>query len=98
MRTTAYHSRLNEMMERFHRQLKAAIKNHETKWWTGVAYNPPKDAWRQGYIGAQSNISGISLGKPIKLPGQFLNDKPNRKKDDHEYFKTLRQAIERLRP
>ncbi|RWS05713.1 hypothetical protein B4U80_06604 [Leptotrombidium deliense] len=36
IRTTAFHPQSNGMVERFHRQLKAAIKAHETFKWTSV--------------------------------------------------------------
>lgn len=36
IRTTAYYPAANGMVERFHRQLKAAIKAHETDKWTEI--------------------------------------------------------------
>ncbi|XP_012541033.1 uncharacterized protein LOC105839333 [Monomorium pharaonis] len=36
IRTTAYYSAANGMIERFHRQLKASIKSHQTKEWADI--------------------------------------------------------------
>jgi len=36
LRTTAYHPEANGLVERLHRQIKAAIKCHETEAWTTV--------------------------------------------------------------
>lgn len=50
----AYHPQANCMVERFHRQLKAAIKCHKTEAWTEVLpviLLGIRAAWKE-YIGA----------------------------------------------
>jgi len=40
LHTTAYHPQANDLVERFHRQLKAAMRCHGNNRWTTVAYHP----------------------------------------------------------
>ena len=71
-RTTSYHPQSNGMVERFHRQLKAAIMAHESS-------NPWTTTLPAVFIGARfavKELLGMSAaemiyGTALRLPGQF---------------------------
>ncbi|XP_025997695.2 uncharacterized protein LOC113005987 [Solenopsis invicta] len=73
LRTTAYHPQANGLVERFHRQLKAAIKCHGNNKWTitlptillGI-----RSAWHED-LGATT--AQLVYGETLRLPGQFIN-------------------------
>lgn len=70
LRTTAYHLSTNGLVERFHRQLKTAIKCHQTENWIEilpVILMGIRLAWREDLQAAE-----MVYGEPITLPGQFL--------------------------
>lgn len=71
IRTTSYHPEGNGKVERFHRQLKAALKCHGRDW-----YNA-RPTVMLGIRAAPSDESGLSrvevtFGKTLRLPGEFL--------------------------
>ncbi|VDP90606.1 unnamed protein product [Echinostoma caproni] len=75
-RTTAYHSAANGLVERFHRQLSAALKA------------PPGSEWHEGLplvlLGIRNTIkadlhttpAALALGCTLHLPGEFVSPKP----------------------
>ncbi|XP_063994836.1 uncharacterized protein LOC135172612 [Diachasmimorpha longicaudata] len=72
LRTTAYHPAANGMVERFHRQLKAAIKCHENPTWTEVLPTVLlgiRAAWKEDL---QASAAELAYGEPLRLPGEFL--------------------------
>jgi len=74
IRTTAYHPEANGMVERLHRQLKAAIKAHQTEAWTKVLpiiLLGIRATWKEDI---KSTPAEMVYGEPIRLPGQFLDD------------------------
>lgn len=72
-RTTAYHPAANGMVERLHRQLKAAIMCHSTSQWTEVlpiVLLGIRSAWKADI---QASPADLVYGEPLRLPGQFLS-------------------------
>lgn len=98
IRTTAYHPQANGMVERFHRQLKTAIKCHETEAWTQVLpiiLLGIRAAWKDD-VGSTS--AEMVYGEPIRLPGQFLQDQKKEDRGDYDYISRLRKSMNQLRP
>jgi len=64
--------------ETLHRQLKGALKPHETEKWTTVLpiiLMGIRAAWRED-LKWESTAAGLVYGEPIRLPGQFLVERP----------------------
>lgn len=84
-------------MERFHRQLKTAIKTHQTEAWTKVLpiiLLEIRAVWKED-IG--STPAEMVYEKSIRLPGQFLSDqKPREKEFEYEFLVKLRKTMEQL--
>ncbi|KMQ85815.1 gag-pol polyprotein [Lasius niger] len=98
IRTTAYHPQANGMVERFHRQLKTAIKCHETEAWTQVLpiiLLGIRAAWKDD-LGSTS--AEMVYGEPIRLPGQFFQDQRMEKKNEYDFISGLRNSMNQLRP
>lgn len=97
-RTTAFNPKANAMVERFHRQLKAAIRAHETERWVevlptillGIRSSLKED------IGA--SIAELVYGSPLRLPGEFFRSSSNIIRDEHHYLNLLRDKIKHIRP
>lgn len=71
-RTTSYHPSSNGMIERLHRQLKAAIMCHSTSQWTEslpLVLLGIRTSWKEDI---QSSAAELVYGEPLRLPGQFL--------------------------
>lgn len=73
LRTTAYHPSANGMVERLHRQLKAAIKCHLTTGnWVRILPTVMlgiRSAWKEDL---QATPAEMLYGQGIRLPGEFL--------------------------
>jgi cleavage and polyadenylation specificity factor subunit 1 len=100
LRTTAYHPSANGMVERSHRQLKAAIKCHQNNRWTETfptVFLGILAAWRDDL---KSTSAELVYGEPLGLPGEFLMSKDNAAKFDDaaEFNKDLRHHIQQIRP
>ena len=98
-RTTRYHPQSNGMVERFHRQLKAAIMAHETHYpWTTTL-----PAVLLGIRSAVKETLGRSAAKmayrmTLRLPGDFTeNYTVDANTDLENYSDRLRVAMSRLR-
>ena len=71
--TTAYHPAANGIVERLHRQLKAAIMCHASSQWTEVlplVLLGMRSAWKEDI---QASPAELVYGEPLLLPGQFLS-------------------------
>lgn len=98
LHTTAYHPAANGMIERFHRQLKAAIKSHQTERWTEVLpviLMGIRAAWREDL---QATSAEMVFGEPIRLPGQFLGEGDNTKNNADDVVTRLRRTLSELQP
>ncbi|RLU15530.1 hypothetical protein DMN91_012524 [Ooceraea biroi] len=99
LRTTAYHPQANGMVERFHRQLKAAIKCRESSRWTEVLPTVLlgiRAAWKED---AQATTVELVYGQTLRLPGQFLNRQATCESGDvADFVRELRCQMKELRP
>lgn len=96
LRTTAYHPSANGLVERFHRQLKTVIICHQTENWVEilpVILIGIRAAWKEDL---QATIAEMVYGKPIKLPGQFLQrNNPEILTENHEeVLEQLKKSME----
>lgn len=99
LRTTAYHPQANGMVERLHRQLKAAIKCHTNAYWKrtlSTVLLGIRVAWKEDM---QTTSAELVYGEQLRLPGEFLSatdDKHHVAAPD--FIKSLRQHFKELRP
>lgn len=98
-RTTAYHPQCNGLVERFHRQLKAAITCHADANWTeslplvllGIRSAVKEDL--------QVSSAELVYGEPLRLPGEFFgHDVPGYTTDITDFSARMRSFAERIRP
>lgn len=100
LHTTAYHPSANGMVERLHRQLKAAIKCHGSARWT--------ESLPTVLLGIRSALKddlGTSAaemlyGEPLRLPGEFFAAAEASRDDAGAatFIQTLREHLRSLRP
>ncbi|KYN23150.1 Pol polyprotein [Trachymyrmex cornetzi] len=98
LRTTTYHPAANGMIERFHRQLKTAIKSHQTEKWAEilpVVLMGIRAAWKEDL---QATPAEMVYGKSIRLPGQFLDETNNETNNLDDFTKRLRSTMKELQP
>lgn len=97
IKTTAYNPKADGMVERIHKQLKAALKG-KNDWLTllpavllGLRAAPRDDSG--------TSCAELALGTTLRLPGEFIeNTEEDEIVDSHEYVRKLRQAFRNLRP
>lgn len=97
-RTTAYHPACNSMVERFHRQLKAAIMCHANNSWTETlpwVLLGIRTAFKEDI---QSSSAALVYGEPLRLPGEFFESSVGNTTDLTEFSARLRNIAEKLRP
>ncbi|KAM7302723.1 uncharacterized protein ISCGN_018231 [Ixodes scapularis] len=96
--TAAYHPAKNGRVERFHRQLKAALKAHQRHDWM--------DVLPLVLLGIRSSIKSdigcivaqLVYGTTLRLPGEFFASTPSDTCQDPASFATkLREAMKQLR-
>ena len=96
--TTAYHPAANGMVERSHRQLKAAIKCHGTTKWTKVLPSVllgMRCAWRADL---EATSADLVYGEPLRLPGEFLAETAATTQSPTGLVQDLRLHFRELRP
>ncbi|GFT44608.1 transposon Ty3-I Gag-Pol polyprotein, partial [Nephila pilipes] len=95
--TTPYHPAANGQVERFHRQLKAAIMAHGNAQWTTVLPTILmgfRATWKEDL---QATTAEMIYGAPIRLPGEFLcPSKPSA--DPVTFVGRLRETKQHLSP
>lgn len=97
-RTTAYHPACNGLVERFHRQLKAAIMCHSDCNWVetlplvllGIRSSFKDDL--------QASSAELVYGEPLRLPGEFFQVTAHDSTDISDFTTRLRNFAEKLRP
>ena len=97
-RTTAYHPACNGLVERFHRQLKAALMCHADCNWVdnlplvllGIRSSFKEDL--------QASSAELVYGEPLRLPGEFFHEASPDSTDITELTTRLRHFAAKLRP
>jgi hypothetical protein len=86
------------MVERFHRQLKAAIRCHQRRWTEALplVLMGIRTSWKD--LGATT--AEMVYGQPLRLPGQFLTPQTASESSSSAapFVQQLKAAIEDLRP
>ena len=96
LRTTAYHPASNGMVERYHRQLKAAIKCHNTSNWVEslpIVLLGIRTAIKED-LGATAAEMIYDTG--IRLPAEFFV--PAKQQANAEFANRLRERMSEIRP
>ena len=97
IRTTPYHPAANGLVERFHRQLKAAIKCYNTERWVEVL--PLVLLGIRTAIKEDLGVSSAELvyGTTLRLPGEYF-EPGSTTPDPATFAGQLRQTMEQIRP
>lgn len=97
-RTTAYHPACNGLVERFHRQLKAAIMCHADSNWVDVLPLVLLGIRSSFKEDLQASSAELTYGEPLRLPGEFFSPTVPEATDISEFTSRLRSMTTRLRP
>ena len=97
-RTTAYHPAANGMVERFHRQLKAALMAHGNSDWT--------DSLPLVLLGIRSTHKALlhstvaerAFGHTLTLPGEYFSPTKIPQGKPLDYVRRLRARLAQLKP
>ena len=97
-RTTAWHPASNGMMERLHRQLKAALMCHVDEHWAEAL--PLVLLGIRSALKEHSKASSAELvyGSPLRLPGEFFAPSPSEYTNVTDFASRLRVHIGKLHP
>lgn len=97
-KTTAYHPIANGIIERFHRQMKAALKAHQRTDWTDVlpfVLLGVRTALKEDL---SCTTAELVYGTTLRLPGEFFTPASNRDLSDPiSYVTRLKEVMEGLR-
>lgn len=96
--TTSYHPAANGLVERLHRQLKAAIACHSSSSWTEVlpwVLLGIRSAWKSDL---QASTAEIVYGEPLRLPGQFFSNSCDAAVEPSNLVSRLRAHMSKLAP
>ncbi|XP_063530698.1 uncharacterized protein LOC134741736 [Cydia strobilella] len=97
-RTTAYHPACNGIVERLHRQLKAAITCHAGSTWVEslpLVLLGVRNAFKEDL---QASSAELVYGQPLRMPGEFFNPGADPFPDVTDYLSRLRTFTKNLRP
>ncbi|XP_057330861.1 uncharacterized protein LOC130671157 [Microplitis mediator] len=95
LHTTPYHPQANGLVERLHRQLKAALLCHQESWYDALpaVLLGLRAAWK---VDIQTTPAELVYGEPIRLPGELLT--PSNKTSPHDIINTLKRHFNLLVP
>lgn len=96
--TTAYHPAANGLVERLHRQLKAAITCHATSNWVEAlswVLLGIRSVWKGDL---QASAAELVYGEPLRLPGQFFTASNIAIEEPSNLASRLRSHMARLSP
>ncbi|CAB3228207.1 unnamed protein product [Arctia plantaginis] len=96
--TTAYHPACNGMVERFHRQLKAAITCHGTDNWVEslpLVLLGIRSAYKEDI---KASPAELVYGETLRLPGEFLESQGSEFNDVTDYLSRIRMFARQLQP
>lgn len=97
-RTTAYHPACNGLVERFHRQLKAAITCHANESWVEslpLVLLGIRSAYKED---VEASAAELLYGQPLRLPGEFFDPQKDETVDMTDYLSRLRSFARNLQP
>lgn len=98
-KTTAYHPQCNGLVERFHRQLKAAITCHAVLNWTETlpfVLLGIRSAFKEDL---QSSSAELVYGEPLRLPGEFFGHNiPGYTTDITDFSARMKAFADNIRP
>lgn len=99
-RTTSYHPCSNGLIERFHRDLKAAIMCHTSRTWLQalpLVLLGIRSAYKEDL---KCSAAELLYGEPLRLPGEFLCPAPASAPptSPDEFVDSLRLHMAKLRP
>lgn len=96
--TTAYHPACNGIVERFHRQLKAAITCHSSSTWVEslpLVLLGVRNAFKEDL---KTSSAEIVYGQPLRMPGDFFSPDTDAIPDMTDYLSRLRSFSKNLQP
>lgn len=96
--TTAYHPACNGMVERFHRQLKAAIVCHSNPNWTEslpLVLLGIRSAFKDDI---QGSAAEMVYGEALRLPGELFDPSEDKSNDITDFMTRLRLITKTLQP
>ena len=98
IRTTAYHPASNGLVERFHRQLKNALKAHENPNWfeTLPLVMLGLRTFLKAYI--QCSAAELVYGTTLRLPGEFFTPRNSDYANVQTYVQRLSTYMQTLSP
>lgn len=98
IRTTAYHPAANGVVERLHRQLKAALRCHANEKWTEtlpIVLLGLRTAFKPDL---QATVAEMVYGQTLRLPGEFIHDMGDEIVAASDFANKLRSHIRQFRP
>ena len=96
-RTTSFHPAANGMIERVHRQLKSAIKCHETEDWVRSLPLVLLGMRCSVKVDLQACPAELVYGDTLRLPGEFFQSSKETPGTE-PFLKQLRYHVQNLRP
>lgn len=97
-RTTAYHPACNGLVERFHRQLKAAITCHASSSWTEILPLVLLGIRSAIKNDLQASPAELVYGEPLTLPGEFFDPSAPDTTDLSDFTARLNTFANNLKP
>lgn len=97
-RTTAYHPACNGLIERFHRQLKAAIVAHADSNWVDslpLVLLGIRSAYKHDL---KSTSAELVYGESLRLPGDFFQHSESQTLDVTDFVAQLRRLTNQIQP
>ncbi|XP_076299903.1 uncharacterized protein LOC143218556 [Lasioglossum baleicum] len=98
LRTTAYHPVANRLVERFHRQLKAAIKCHKDERWTDALPIVLLGIRTAHRVDLAASAAELVYGENPRLPAEFLVASSENNMGPSEFVNQLREHFHNVRP
>lgn len=99
LRTTPYHPQANGHVERMHRQLKTALKCHNSSSWTAalpIVLLGMRTSCKED-IG--SSVAELTYGTSLRLPGEFFaSDENTNIKPTTDFVENLKKTMAKIKP
>lgn len=97
-RTTAYNPKSNGIVERFHRQLKAAIMCQSSQNWYAALPHVLLGIRASLKEDLQASPADLVYGSPLRLPGEYFRNSTATVVAPAPFLQSLRQQMRDLRP